>query len=152
MRKVVGGVSWQIVVSVVIVGLTWPGVQICAKEMAAPLHRGTAFIENDWKSSVELAKDGSYRLSWKPTEERIVFLVEVRTNGYVGLGFSLDGRMVKADIAVGWVHDKTKRAYLLVSEYILESYLRNMYKVQTNWTANNKTFSVLSFQAYSKER
>lgn len=101
-------------------GLTWPVVRICAKEVApvtAPLHRGTAFIENDWKSSVELAKDGSYRLSWKPTEERIVFLVEVKTNGYVGLGFSVDGRMVKADVAVGWVHDKTKRAYLLVSEF-----------------------------------
>lgn len=123
------GVSWQIVVSVVIVGLTWPGVRICAKEVGgvtAPLHRGTAFIENDWKSSVELAKDGAYRLSWKPTEERIVFLVEVRTNGYVGLGFSLDGRMVKADIAVGWVHDKTKRPYLLVSDKNL--YIRKVFE------------------------
>lgn len=103
------------VVFVAVVGLT---LGAAAKESAgvtAVPHRGTAFIENDWKSSAELAKDGSYRLSWKPTEERVLFLAEVRTNGYVGLGFSADGRTVDADIAVGWVHDRTKKPYLLVS-------------------------------------
>lgn len=72
-------------------------------------------FENDWKSYVELAANGSFRLSWKATEYRIVFLAEVKTRGYFELGFSFDGRTSDADIVVGWVNDITKKAYLIVS-------------------------------------
>lgn len=32
------------------------------------------------------------------------FEVQVRTLGYVGVGFSLDGEIAGADVAVGWIH------------------------------------------------
>ncbi len=82
---------------------------------AATARNSAVPADGDWKSSAELADDGACRLSWKPTERKIVLMVEARALGYVGVGLSLDGRMAKADIAVGWVNDKTKKAHLLVS-------------------------------------
>ena len=72
-------------------------------------------FENEWRSSVELADDGSFRLSWKNSEHRIVFLVEVKTRGYFELGFSHSGHTSEADIAVGWVNNESGKAHLLVS-------------------------------------
>ena len=71
--------------------------------------------ENEWKSDVELAADGSFRLLWKTLEYRIVFLAVVKTHGYFELGFSLNGRPSEADIVVGWVNDVTKKPYIVVS-------------------------------------
>lgn len=71
--------------------------------------------ENEWKYSVELAKDGAFRLSWIPLDHRVVFLAEAKTTGYLGIGFSMDGRMARADIAIGWLNDVTKKPYLVVS-------------------------------------
>lgn len=75
----------------------------------------SSVFENEWKSTVDLEKEGSFRLSWKPMPHRIIFLIEAKTRGYVGLGFSMDGRMVKADITVAWVQDKSNKPYLIVS-------------------------------------
>ena len=79
--------------------------------------------ENEWKSDVELAADGSFRLLWKTSEHRIIFVAEVRTHGYFELGFSLDGRVDDADIVVGWVNDATKKPYLVVSNASSSLYL-----------------------------
>lgn len=42
-----------------------------------------------------------YRLSWAPQDSSIAFLLEVRTQGYVGFGFSPTGAMASADIVLG---------------------------------------------------
>lgn len=78
----------------------------------------TNIYENDWKNSIELTKNETFRLSWIPLDHRIVFLVEAKTRGYFGIGFSWDGRMAKADIAIGWVNDLTKKPYLIVSNFL----------------------------------
>lgn len=56
-----------------------------------------------WSHSTYLSPE--YRLLWSlgPGPQDITFEVQVKTPGYVGLGFSKDGRMAGADMVVGWV-------------------------------------------------
>lgn len=54
-----------------------------------------------WDHSVDLNND--FRLLWNIYGQEITFEVQVRTLGYVGLGFSHDGRLPGSDVAIGWV-------------------------------------------------
>lgn len=56
-----------------------------------------------WTHSAEL--DRNFAVFWTPGEDDITFEVQVRTLGYVGLGFSSDGKMKGADMIIGWVRD-----------------------------------------------
>ncbi|XP_055593234.1 MOXD1 homolog 2-like [Uranotaenia lowii] len=47
--------------------------------------------------------DQNYRLLWTSTSQDITFEVQARTLGYVGLGFSRDGTLSDADLAIGWI-------------------------------------------------
>lgn len=67
-----------------------------------------------WKSTVEL-EPGSLVLSWTPRTDHVVFQVEARTLGYVGVGFSRDGSLNGADIVIGWIEDDNQKSFLLVS-------------------------------------
>lgn len=58
---------------------------------------------------------GDVVLRWQPRHQEILFRVEARTMGYVGIGFSPDGGMQGADIVLGWVDDRSGQGYLLVS-------------------------------------
>ncbi|KAF5296520.1 hypothetical protein FQR65_LT01510 [Abscondita terminalis] len=52
-------------------------------------------------------------LKWQPRHQEILFRVEARTLGYVGIGFSPNGGMHGADIILGWIDDNTQKPYLL---------------------------------------
>lgn len=54
-----------------------------------------------WEHAVQM--DANYLLQWSPGAEDITFELQVRTLGYVGFGFSRDGRMAGADLLVGWL-------------------------------------------------
>lgn len=56
-----------------------------------------------WSHSAMLSPD--YRLLWSlgPGPQDITFELQVKTLGYVGFGFSKDGRMAGADMVIGWV-------------------------------------------------
>lgn len=56
-----------------------------------------------WSHSAMLNPD--YRLLWSlgPGKQDITFELQVRTLGYIGFGFSKDGRMTGADMVIGWV-------------------------------------------------
>lgn len=54
-----------------------------------------------WDHSLYLNND--YRMLWSVKQQDITFEVQVRTAGYVGLGFSPDGGQFGADMAVGWI-------------------------------------------------
>ena len=56
-----------------------------------------------WTHSVDL--DPNFTVFWTPGAEDITFEVQVRTLGYIGLGFSADGQMPGADMVTGWVRD-----------------------------------------------
>lgn len=68
-----------------------------------------------WDHAVNLNDD--YRLLWtvnrpQPAShfdaQEITFEVQVRTQGYIGFGFSRDGSRTGADIVIGWVeHGQT---------------------------------------------
>ncbi|XP_050098172.1 MOXD1 homolog 2-like [Anopheles aquasalis] len=47
--------------------------------------------------------DPNYRLLWTVGSQEITFEIQARTLGYVGLGFSKDGTLSGADIAIGWI-------------------------------------------------
>lgn len=66
-----------------------------------------------WDHSVELNYD--YRVLWNIIGQEITFEVQVRTLGYVGLGFSLDGKLPGSDVAIGWVSQG--QAHFQVSKY-----------------------------------
>lgn len=51
--------------------------------------------------SIDLNDD--YRVLWNIVGQEITFEIQVRTLGYVGFGFSRDGRLPGSDIAIGWV-------------------------------------------------
>lgn len=56
-----------------------------------------------WDNDVQL--DENFRMLWTIEGGRdATFEVQVRTLGYVGVGFSQDGRIPGADVAVGWIH------------------------------------------------
>lgn len=84
-----------------------------------------------WAHSAYLSPD--YRLLWSlgPGPQDITFELQVRTLGYVGFGFSKDGRMAGADMVVGWVDHG--QVYFQVSLYIFRfvlSLLWHVYKWQ----------------------
>lgn len=56
-----------------------------------------------WSHSAMLNPD--YKLLWSlgPGPQDITFELQVRTLGYVGFGFSRDGRMAGSDLIIGWV-------------------------------------------------
>ncbi|XP_064213511.1 MOXD1 homolog 1 [Tribolium castaneum] len=70
-------------------------------------------IADKWTHSEVLDNVGDVVLRWQPRHREILFRVEARTKGYVAIGFSPDGGKENADIVMGWVDDRTLRAYLL---------------------------------------
>ncbi|KAK9887700.1 hypothetical protein WA026_000021 [Henosepilachna vigintioctopunctata] len=67
---------------------------------------------DQWTHSEILDKDGAVVLKWQPRHQEILFRVEARTRGYVGIGFSPNGGMENADIVIGWVDDNSDKAFL----------------------------------------
>lgn len=77
----------------------------------------------DWTHSMALDSDGLVVLRWQPRHQEILFRVEAKTLGYVGIGFSQTGGMAGADIVIAWVDDHSKKAALMVSTH---SYVNNV--------------------------
>lgn len=69
----------------------------------------------DWTHSMTLDNDGLVVLRWQPRHQEILFRVEAKTLGYVGIGFSQTGGMAGADIVIAWVDDHSKKSALMVS-------------------------------------
>lgn len=66
-----------------------------------------------WANDVRL--DENFRLLWTiDGGGDVTFEVQVRTLGYVGVGFSMNGELAGADVAIGWIHQG--QPYFQVSE------------------------------------
>lgn len=48
--------------------------------------------------------DNNFKLLWNVEDDSITFEMQVRTHGYVALGFALDGSLANADIVIGWIN------------------------------------------------
>lgn len=66
----------------------------------------------EWEHSAVL--DNNFLVLWTPSERDVTFEVQVRTPGYVGLGFTKDGSQMDADMVIGWV-DNNGQVHLQVS-------------------------------------
>lgn len=78
----------------------------------------------EWKNSAVL--DNNFLVLWTPGEREITFEVQVKTQGYVGLGFTRDDRRTGADIVIGWV-DNNSQVHLQVSRR--QSLLHDFYVI-----------------------
>lgn len=67
-----------------------------------------------WTHSQTLDQKGHVILRWQPRHQEILFRVEAKTKGYVGIGFSPNGGMEGADILIGGVNDNDLKPYLMV--------------------------------------
>jgi hypothetical protein len=56
---------------------------------------------SQWDHIVDF--DDNYRLLWTSNNQDVTFEIHAKTLGYVGLGFSKDGSLMEADLAIGWV-------------------------------------------------
>ena len=66
----------------------------------------------EWQHSAVL--DNNFLVLWTPGERDVTFEIQVKTLGYVGLGFTKDDRRVGADMVIGWV-DNNGQVHLQVS-------------------------------------
>ncbi|KAH8260736.1 hypothetical protein KR038_008774 [Drosophila bunnanda] len=69
----------------------------------------------NWTRREILDNNGLYWLQWwvKANDNDVYFEVTVNTRGYIGLGFSKDGRMSRSDMVILWVDDSTGQANAL---------------------------------------
>lgn len=48
---------------------------------------------------------GNYHVFWKFNSTHITLEIHVNTSGYVGFGFSPNGKMYPSDVVIGWMKD-----------------------------------------------
>ena len=97
-KMVIGGRMWAIV------GLLL--VTVCGFGASSG---GSPSLQ--WEHLVDF--DPNYRLLWSVGSAEVTFEIQARTLGYVGVGFSRDGTLIGADLAVGWIDQG--HVYLQVS-------------------------------------
>ncbi|CAG2223452.1 unnamed protein product [Mytilus edulis] len=89
---------------------------------------------------------GNYHVYWKFNQTHITFEVHVKTRGYVGLGFSPNGKMYPSDVVVGWVKDGVPH----FSDYHTVSHFQPVKDVSQDWTLlhgeENNFGTVLKFE------
>ncbi|KAI8037926.1 hypothetical protein M5D96_009427 [Drosophila gunungcola] len=73
------------------------GAGTAATSAAAAAASGTPI----WDHAIDLNED--FRILWQIINQDITFEIQARTLGYVGFGFSPDGNLAGADMAIGWV-------------------------------------------------
>jgi len=69
----------------------------------------------EWKHSAVL--DNNFLVLWTPGERDVTFEIQVKTLGYVGLGFTKDDGRAGADMVIGWV-DNNGQVHLQVSLFL----------------------------------
>ncbi|XP_063420467.1 uncharacterized protein LOC134705676 [Mytilus trossulus] len=89
---------------------------------------------------------GNFHVYWKFNQTHITFEVHVRTRGYVGFGFSPNGKMYPSDVVVGWVKDGVPH----FSDYHTVGHLQPVKDLSQDWTLlhgeENNFGTVLKFE------
>ncbi|KAI4498504.1 hypothetical protein M0802_006439 [Mischocyttarus mexicanus] len=66
----------------------------------------------EWKHSAIL--DNNFLVLWTPGDKEVTFEIQVKTLGYVGLGFKKEDGREGADMVIGWV-DNNGQVHLQVA-------------------------------------
>ncbi len=74
---------------------------------------------DNYKNFEELVTN-KYKLYWNVTESKIIIELHVKTNGWIGFGFSSNGEMDSSDVMIGWISDGV--TYLTVSYFYLNRF------------------------------
>jgi len=74
-------------------------------------------VSVEWKHSAVL--DNNFLVLWTPDEKDVTFEIQVKTLGYVGLGFTKDDGRAGADMVIGWV-DNNGQVHLQVSIFLYQ--------------------------------
>jgi len=72
-------------------------------------------VSVEWKHSAVL--DNNFLVLWTPDEKDVTFEIQVKTLGYVGLGFTKADGHAGADMVIGWV-DNNGQVHLQVSVFL----------------------------------
>lgn len=75
---------------------------------------GPSALADDFKSHAVLDPNGNFQIYWNYDKDSITIKYEGMSKGWIGLGFSPNGAMTGADIAVFWV-DTSGKGYVSVS-------------------------------------
>lgn len=79
---------------------------VLALWMTLAIGCGTLCQAVQWDQSTYL--DENFRLLWNIQGDEITFEMQVRTHGYIGLGFARKDDRSSADAVIGWVdHGQT---------------------------------------------
>ncbi|KRT85887.1 hypothetical protein AMK59_1598 [Oryctes borbonicus] len=76
---------------------------------------------SQWTHWEYLDDEKNILLRWQTRHQEILFRVEARTLGYVGIGFSPNGGMEGADITMGWVDDAGKAFFLMDVDWWIDN-------------------------------
>lgn len=106
----------------------------------------SSLMGTNYFHSLYVDNEKNYHISWKFDEKDIVFEVVVNTTGYIGLGFSPDGTMAKADIVIAEVNNgnASLKDYYGFGNGTLKKDANNDWVLLSSSAANNQT--KLTFQ------
>ncbi|XP_066461665.1 DBH-like monooxygenase protein 1 isoform X1 [Eleutherodactylus coqui] len=110
-----------------------------------PLFTASANLDLQSYHNAVLDSQGKYKLYWMHKENKITFVVQVETLGYVGLGFSPNGAMASSDIVIGGV-EKGKpylQDYFTDETRGLHRDPQQNYKLE--YAMENETHTILKF-------
>lgn len=69
-----------------------------------------SMLSSSWDHHVAISND--FHISWTARELEIIFMVQVKTRGCFGFGFSRDGSVHNADIVIGWMDNGESSFYV----------------------------------------
>ena len=78
--------------------------------------------EAKWTHHLVLDQQELFHLFWTPSEETIRFEIQVKTQGYVAIGFSPNGGMSGSDIILGWIDVKPHATALFPTFHTMPSW------------------------------
>lgn len=99
----------------------------------------------EWQHSAVL--DNNFLVLWTPGERDVTFEVQVKTLGYVGLGFTRDDRRAGTDMVIGWV-DNNGQVHLQdrhVKDATRDPQMDSSQDYNLQLGYENKTHTVLRF-------
>ncbi|KYM75612.1 MOXD1 like protein 2 [Atta colombica] len=99
-------------------------------------------VSVEWKHSAVL--DNNFLVLWTPDEKDVTFEIQVKTLGYVGLGFTKDDGRAGADMVIGWVDNN--------GQVHLQRSLDVSYKMESSHTERTEYRKAIFHDEYREGR
>ncbi|KOC64034.1 MOXD1 like protein 2 [Habropoda laboriosa] len=110
----------------------------------------TGVLSVEWKYSAIL--DNNFLVLWTPGETDIMFEIQVKTRGYVGLGFTREDSSVGADMIIGWVDNNGQLHLQRRSSFLFSYKPPQCTKLSTNLSKKERNLHVYTYVRKRKSR